>query len=202
MTSLALATVSGVTELAEAKVLSSPVKSRPRKVDRRTPAEKAADVARMDRLRARRDELAKADPSKKGGRPRKREPVTSEEVRERAREESSCEQRSVRELLAPYRADAVSVLVSQLHARNENVAQRAARVLLEFTDGRPAQTIVEKQDAPKRIIFETAALLTDAAPTFVPGAGSALADEARAEECRVATLENALGSRLRSSDNG
>lgn len=147
------------------------------KQDDRTEEERAADRAKMDALRARRDELAKEDPSKKGGRPKKVR-LTAEEVREKALEMAAEELLAAQQLLQPHREAAIARLIGQIESTDENVAQRAIKLLLEITDGKPAQTIIEKQDGPKRIIFETAAFAPDYGPVpesdevadFVPGA--------------------------------
>ena len=70
-------------------------------------------------------------------------------------------------LAQPHRAKAIAVLVVQMDSKDESIAQRAAIKLLEITDGKPAQTIIEKQDGITVIEYRTSALI----PEFVPGAG-------------------------------
>ncbi len=61
-----------------------------------------------------------------------------------------------REAYRKLRDPALKVLGRQLRSKNENVAQRAARLILEYSDGKPTQ-VVEVDQGPTVIVYETAA---------------------------------------------
>jgi hypothetical protein len=110
----------------------------------------------MERMTARRRELAATDPSKLGGRPKKRvvpEPVALE--------------------LEELRPRAIRVLEEQLDSSNEHIAQRAAIKILEYTDGRPTQKLVHEHDGIREIVYVTAALVPESEAcrvlSLVPG---------------------------------
>lgn len=63
----------------------------------------------------------------------------------------------VSEKLSNLEPVAVSVLETQLHSLNEGVAQRAAKLLLEWARGKPTQTQVINQDVATTIRYESAA---------------------------------------------
>jgi hypothetical protein len=97
--------------------------------------------AHIDKMNARRRELARTDPSRLGGRPRK---VTTSEAREIA--------------LAELRPKALRVLEEQLEHRDPAIRQRAAIRVLEWCDGRPRQSIdIASRDQPSTIVYVTAA---------------------------------------------
>lgn len=92
-------------------------------------------------MNARRAELALVDPTRVGGRPRK---PTATEARELALQE--------------LRPKALQVLAEQLEHRDPAIRQRAAIRVLEYTDGKPVQTIESSlRDKPTVIVYETAA---------------------------------------------
>lgn len=56
---------------------------------------------------------------------------------------------------------AVAVLENQLQSLNEGVAQRAAKLLLEWARGKPTQTQIVSQDVATTIRYESAAWVPD-----------------------------------------
>ncbi len=112
---------------------------------------------------------------KKGGRPPAPPAVTPEEVMERALEiaagQVADEMVKAAKLLEPYKAAAVAVLASMLHSKDSSEKKFAVKTILEMTDGKPAQTVIEKQDGPRIIRYETVALHGILPAAFVPGAG-------------------------------
>lgn len=95
----------------------------------------------MHAIRERRDEMAKLDPTKKGGRPRTK--FTKKEATEHALER-----------LEPM---ALKVLERQLKSPDERVRQAAAVKILEWKRGKPGQSIKVDQDAVTTIRYETVA---------------------------------------------
>lgn len=67
---------------------------------------------------------------------------------------------------------AVTVLERQMHSRNETVAQRAAKLLLEWARGKPQTTIHQTVDAVTAIRYESAAWIPDGELPPIPGQSS------------------------------
>lgn len=99
---------------------------------------------RMAQLRAIRDEQAKTDPSKKGG--RKPEPK-NKDLREQAKQDK------MNELLPK----AYTVLEKQLDHRDARIAQMAAIKVIEWVKGKPSQTVKMDGEQVHTIRYETVA---------------------------------------------
>lgn len=108
----------------------------PKKKDRR-----GASAERMREITALRMEMAKTDPSKKGGRPRTR--FTRQEATEAA--------------LTRLEPEAIRVLEAQLHDVDKRIAQTAAKLLLEWKRGKPTQAIKTFGENVTKIVYESAA---------------------------------------------
>lgn len=67
----------------------------------------------------------------------------------------------VSEKLSNLEPIAVAVLEQQLSSLNEGVAQRAAKLLLEWARGKPTQTQVINQDVATTIRYESAAWMPE-----------------------------------------
>ena len=63
---------------------------------------------------------------------------------------------------------AVTVLASQLQSMNETVAQRAAKLLLEWSRGKPQTTVHQTVEAVTAIRYESAAWLPESELPAVP----------------------------------
>jgi len=100
-----------------------------------------ASAEYMNAIRMRRDEMAKIDPSKKGGRPRTK--FSKAEATEHALER-----------LEPL---ALKVLERQLKSPDERVRQSAAVKILEWKRGKPGQTLKVDSEAVHTIKYETVA---------------------------------------------
>lgn len=120
-------------------------------------------------------DVAAGAPQGNQGSPRKRRPLlTAEEIKERALELAAGKVAEdllkASHLLAPLREDAVAMLALMLNGSDATNKRFAIKTILEFADGKPAQTIVnEGGDKPVRVVYETGVL--SPLPPFVPGAG-------------------------------
>lgn len=110
---------------------------------------------------------------RKGGRPKKVEVDEKEVVAlatQQAADKLTAELVTAATLAMPHRAKAVTALVNMLESKDEGKRLQAAKLLLEITDGKPAATLIERQDGPKVIEYRTVALMAEVAP-FRLGAG-------------------------------
>lgn len=105
------------------------------------PKRKGASAEHMREITRKRMEMAKTDPSKRGGRPRTR--FTKAEATEAALQR-----------LEPV---AIKVLEGQLESEDERIKQNAAKLLLEWRRGKPSQSIKQTTDTVTRIVYESAA---------------------------------------------
>lgn len=113
---------------------------------------------------------------KMGGRPVQAKPTDVKaadviaKATDKAAEALADEMVKAAKLLEPFKAAAVAKLVSMMDSKDGNDRRFAVKTILEITDGKPAQTVIERQDGPRVIRYETTALMPEL-PTFVPGAG-------------------------------
>lgn len=101
---------------------------------------RGASAERMREITRLRMEKAKTDPKAKGGRPRVK--LTKEEA-----------ERKAIDAMTP---QALKVLKAQLDSPDEAIAQRAARMVLEYKMGKPTQKI-EQESKVAVIRYESAA---------------------------------------------
>lgn len=110
-------------------------------IEEPAPKRKGQTPEYMRELTRKRMEMAKTDPSKKGG--RRRTKFTRAEAEAKALER-----------LMP---KALKVLEEQLDSRDERVKQSAAVKVLEYVKGKPTQNINQRTDQVTRIVYESAA---------------------------------------------
>lgn len=142
---------------------------RPGKLVKGSPEAKAhmqALVERRRTLKAEREARGEAPPPR--GSRRRMRPLTEEEIRAHALKTAA-------ELFDGARLAAVQLLERQMHHKDPGIAQRAAVKVLEYTDGKPTQTIVQHNEgAPTEVVYITSALqdvpVAGADAPFVPAA--------------------------------